>query len=73
MDLREKRTIVMGLGRFGGGVAVARWLAQRGAVVTVTELADQIRLSDSLAQLAELTDRIHTVNHMLCDALEGGN
>ena len=32
-DWRDKRVTVMGLGRFGGGVAVARWLAGRGARV----------------------------------------
>ncbi len=42
----------MGLGCFGGGVAAARWLARQGAVVTVTDLADEHTLADSLAALA---------------------
>jgi UDP-N-acetylmuramoylalanine--D-glutamate ligase len=41
----------MGLGRFGGGVAVARWLASRGAVVTVTDTADAASLAESIAAL----------------------
>ncbi len=44
----------MGLGHFGGGVAAARWLAGQGARVTVTDLADEHVLADSLAQLADL-------------------
>lgn len=44
----------MGLGHFGGGVAVARWVAQQGGVVTVTDLADRETLSDSLAELSDV-------------------
>ena len=42
----------MGLGYFGGGVAAARWLARRGAVVTVTDLGDEGALADSVAELS---------------------
>lgn len=41
----------MGLGHFGGGVNAARWLARQGAVVTVTDLADETALADSLTAL----------------------
>lgn len=51
MDLRNAKATVMGLGHFGGGVAVAAWLARQGAVVTVTDLADRPTLADSLAAL----------------------
>jgi UDP-N-acetylmuramoylalanine--D-glutamate ligase len=44
----------MGLGRFGGGAGAARWLAQQGAQVTVTDLADEASLPDSLASLANV-------------------
>ena len=44
----------MGLGHFGGGVAAARWLAQQDARVTVTDLADENTLADSLALLADV-------------------
>lgn len=46
--------IVMGLGRFGGGVAAARFLAQQGAIVTVTDLRSADELADSIAALAEV-------------------
>jgi UDP-N-acetylmuramoylalanine--D-glutamate ligase len=45
---------VMGLGRFGGGVAAARFLAKHGAVVTVTDLASREELADSLSQLQDV-------------------
>lgn len=44
----------MGLGHFGGGVAVARWLAQQGALVTVTDSTDEAALADSLPLLADI-------------------
>ena len=45
---------VMGLGRFAGGVSAARFLAQHGAVVTVTDLRSSNELADSLEMLADL-------------------
>ena len=54
MELRGLRATVMGLGRHGGGVAAARWLADQGAIVTVTDLADATALSDSIAALADI-------------------
>ncbi|MCA9278960.1 MAG: UDP-N-acetylmuramoyl-L-alanine--D-glutamate ligase [Phycisphaeraceae bacterium] len=46
-----KRVTVMGLGRFGGGVAVTRWLAKQGAAVTVSDAASEEQLKDSISQL----------------------
>ena len=45
---------VMGLGRFGGGVAAARFLAQQGALVTVTDLRPAEELEDSIAALSDV-------------------
>ncbi len=53
MEVRGRRVTVMGLGRHGGGVNAARRLAERGAVVTVTDLADEAALADSLAELRD--------------------
>ena len=47
-----QRVTVMGLGRFGGGVGVTRWLAQAGARVTVTDLLDGTELAPALGELA---------------------
>lgn len=52
--LSGRRATVMGLGRHGGGVATARFLAQCGARVTVTDLADDAALEGSLAALADV-------------------
>ena len=54
MDYRGRRVTIMGLGHFGGGVAAARWLARQGAIVTVTDQADENGLADSLPLLADV-------------------
>src|SRR5580658_2336662 len=52
--LAGKRISVAGLGRFGGGIAVARWLCAQNAKVLVTDLEPAEKLSDSLQQLEGL-------------------
>lgn len=44
----------MGLGRFGGGLGLARWLAASGAEVFVTDLEPPERLAAPLAELDAL-------------------
>ncbi|MCZ6812291.1 MAG: Mur ligase family protein, partial [Planctomycetota bacterium] len=56
-DLVGKRVTLMGLGRFGGGVGVARWMAEQGAHVLVTDLLSAEKLAASVDQLADLIDR----------------
>jgi UDP-N-acetylmuramoylalanine--D-glutamate ligase len=46
-----KKVLVMGLGRFGGGVDVAKFLYEVGAEVTITDLASKDKLQDSVNQL----------------------
>lgn len=46
----------MGLGRFGGGLGVTRWLAARGADVLVTDLAGEDDLRDSVTALRPLIE-----------------
>lgn len=53
----------MGLGRFGGGVGVTRWLIEQGAKVTVTDLADERALADSVAALDGLPVTLHLGEH----------
>jgi len=48
-----KRITVMGLGRFGGGVGVTRWLADHGAHVTVTDLRNEDDLRPSIEAIAD--------------------
>ena len=53
MELRNRRVTIMGLGCHGGGVAAARYCAAAGAIVTVTDLADETKLAESLTQLGD--------------------
>lgn len=53
-DLAGKRVTVAGLGRFGGGIAVSRWLAEQSAAVLVTDQAKPEALADSCKQLQDL-------------------
>src|ERR1700716_1363126 len=75
MDVRGRQITVMGLGRHGGGVAAARYLARRGARVTVTDVADAESLADSLTSLrGESIERFALGAHReadfrACDAL----
>lgn len=46
----------MGLGRFGGGLGAARWLAAQGADVLVTDTATETDLAGPLEQLRGLID-----------------
>jgi UDP-N-acetylmuramoylalanine--D-glutamate ligase len=52
-EVKNRNVLVMGLGRFGGGLGVTRWLCRQGANVTVTDLADRTTLADSIDQLAD--------------------
>ena len=54
MNLSGRRVTIMGLGRHGGGVAAARFMAERGAAVTVTDKASRQALNDSLERLTDL-------------------
>lgn len=56
-DWKSRRVTVLGLGRFGGGIAVARWLCQQGAQVLVTDRDDAEKLADSVRQLQGLPIR----------------
>ena len=50
--LRGKRVTVMGLGQFGGGLGVTRWLVSCGATVLLTDRDPEAKLAAPLAQLA---------------------
>src|SRR5882672_1471434 len=50
-DLKHKRITVAGLGRFGGGIEVSRWLAAQGAKVLVTDKESPEKLVESVKKL----------------------
>ncbi|HPD13862.1 MAG TPA: UDP-N-acetylmuramoyl-L-alanine--D-glutamate ligase [Planctomycetota bacterium] len=66
-DLAGKRVTVMGIGLFGGGVGVARFLAQQGARVTATDVKDAAALADSIAKLDGLPITYHLGGHVDAD------
>jgi UDP-N-acetylmuramoylalanine--D-glutamate ligase len=54
LPLDSKRVTVMGLGGFGGGVGVTRWLAAQGARVLVTDPKPMDKLAASVDALQDL-------------------
>jgi UDP-N-acetylmuramoylalanine--D-glutamate ligase len=50
---RDQHVLVVGLGILGGGIGVTRFLAERGARVTVTDLQSPERLAGSLDALRD--------------------
>lgn len=66
-NLQGKKITVMGLGLNGGGVAAARFLAQKGAQVTVTDLRSPDILKPSLELLEGLEIRYRLGEHRLED------
>lgn len=50
-DYRGLQVLVMGLGSFGGGLGVVRFLAERGARVTITDTRPAAKLADALEEL----------------------
>ena len=67
-DLCGRRVTVMGLGRFGGGGGAARFLIERGARVTLTDLQTEDELHESLVQLAPCSPAaIHLGGHREAD------
>lgn len=54
VDIRGKRVLIMGLGLHGSGIAAARYAAQHGAIVRVTDLRSAEILAPSIQALAGL-------------------
>ena len=63
----DKKILVMGLGRFGGGVDVVKFACSAGARVIVTDLAKQDALAESIKQLEGLKVEYHLGSHEPAD------
>lgn len=61
---KNKRVTVMGLGLFGGGVGITKFLVSQGADVTVTDLKNADELSQSLKLLDDLPIRFRLGKHL---------
>jgi len=66
-EFRGRRVTVAGLGLFGGGAAVARWLVREGAHVTVTDLRTRDTLSPALESIADVGVQLVLGEHRLSD------
>ena len=67
-EFAGKTVLVMGLGRFGGGIDVVKFAHSAGAKVIVTDLALAEQLSDSLNQLQDLDGiEFHLGSHAPAD------
>lgn len=66
-ELSGARILIMGLGAHGGGAASARFCAEQGAEVTVTDLQTEDALADSVAALADLPVRFVLGRHEIDD------
>ncbi|MDH4201707.1 MAG: UDP-N-acetylmuramoyl-L-alanine--D-glutamate ligase [Phycisphaerae bacterium] len=53
MFFQDKRVVIMGLGRFGGGLDSALFAAKAGARVLVTDLAGRNDLEDAICELKD--------------------
>jgi UDP-N-acetylmuramoylalanine--D-glutamate ligase len=62
-QLAGARVTVMGLGLFGAGVGVTRYLCRSGARVTVTDLRTEQELRESVAALSGWPVRFHLGGH----------
>ncbi len=51
MNFQNKNVTVMGLGHFGGGLGVTKWLLAQGAKVLLTDIASENELELQLAEL----------------------
>ncbi|MGD9646400.1 MAG: UDP-N-acetylmuramoyl-L-alanine--D-glutamate ligase [Pirellulales bacterium] len=70
-DFSGLRVTVLGLGRHGGGIGAARFLARRGARVTISDQLSADELAGSLAALADVPiERFSLGGHRECDVRE---
>ena len=65
---KDKKITIMGLGLLGRGINVAKFLAENGAILTVTDLKTADQLALSLKQLAKFSNIKYTLGeHKLED------
>jgi len=66
-DLKNKRVVVAGLGKFGGQIAAAKWLVAQGARVLVTDRSPAEKLQSSVNELAGLPIEFRLGEHRVED------
>lgn len=58
IDVKDKKVTLMGLGVLGRGINVAKYLLDRGAILTITDLKSESELSDSIRELEPYRSKI---------------
>jgi UDP-N-acetylmuramoylalanine--D-glutamate ligase len=66
-DISGLKVTIMGLGLNGGGLASARFFAEAGAAVTVTDMKDQATLAEPVSALEDLPIRFVLGRHEMTD------
>jgi len=66
-DFKNKHVTVAGLGRFGGGIEVSRWLVAQGAKVLVTDKESPEKLAESVKKLQGLPIEFRLGEHRETD------
>ncbi len=69
-DFQNRHILVFGLG--SSGFAVSRFLTERGAVVTVTDMADEKKLAPFSAKIREMGVRMELGEHRI-ETVEGSD
>ncbi|WP_028974628.1 UDP-N-acetylmuramoyl-L-alanine--D-glutamate ligase [Spirochaeta cellobiosiphila] len=69
-NLQNKRVTIMGLGLHGGGLASARFFAEQGAFVTVTDFKSPAELEPSINKLSDLSIKYELGGHKESDFTE---
>lgn len=64
IELKGKHCLIMGLGSFGGGLDSACFACEQGASVTVTDVADEAKLHQTIQSLRSLPIRWHLGGHL---------
>ncbi|MCD6415385.1 MAG: UDP-N-acetylmuramoyl-L-alanine--D-glutamate ligase, partial [Planctomycetes bacterium] len=62
-DLEGRAVTLLGLGLFGGGEGAARFLAERGARLTITDLRSEQQLAEPLQRLRACPARLRLGGH----------
>ncbi len=65
-----KKVTVMGLGHFGGQIAVVKYLVSQGALVTVTDVAPPEKLKKAVSEIQSLPVTLHLGGHLESDFTE---
>ncbi|MBL4700713.1 MAG: hypothetical protein JKX85_05580, partial [Phycisphaeraceae bacterium] len=63
LNLRDQNVVVMGLGRFGGGIGVTRYLVAQGAKVLITDALPEKELTRSMDKLRDLPIKYRLGEH----------